>query len=205
MQKRMEVLEITAYEYFSTVFKIKNEELLKEISSCAVQKTLYKGEKIIHEGQVQNYIWLMERGCARGFYISPKGVDITDCIIFQSGSSVMGHNRLNINQKSIITIECIEDSKFFLIPISDIKKMYIKYVEIKDMYIFFLISAMEEHWKLKRVITQFSALERYQWFLQEYPELINKVPQKYIASFLGITPVTLSRVRKNNNIKRCTN
>ncbi|MDO4287394.1 MAG: hypothetical protein Q4C40_06695 [Eubacteriales bacterium] len=46
-------------------------------------------------------------------------------------------------------------------------------------------------------MTRYSAPQRYQWFLEEYPEVINLVKKKYIASFLNLTPQTLSLQRKN--------
>lgn len=55
---------------------------------------------------------------------------------------------------------------------------------------------MKSHWELKRVLNSCTAVQRYQWFLEEYPGLIDRVSNKYIASFLGMTPVTLSWLRR---------
>lgn len=71
-----------------------------------------------------------------------------------------------------------------------------QYSEIVELYNRFLISALNEHWKLKQVLVQYSAIQRYQWFMKEYPGLIDRVSNKHIASFLGMTPVTLSRLRR---------
>lgn len=49
---------------------------------------------------------------------------------------------------------------------------------------------------MKQVLAQCTALQRYQWFLEEYPGIIDQVNNKYIASFLGMTPVSLSRLRR---------
>ena len=51
-------------------------------------------------------------------------------------------------------------------------------------------------WKHKMILYRTTAMERYEWFLKDYPGLIDVVPHKYIASFLDMTPVTLSRLRK---------
>ena len=48
----------------------------------------------------------------------------------------------------------------------------------------------------RHILSSYSAMQRYQWFLEEYPGIIHRVSHKYIASFLGMTPVTLSRLRK---------
>ena len=70
------------------------------------------------------------------------------------------------------------------------------YEEAMALYNQMLIAALKAHWELKRVLNSYTAAERYQWFLDKYPGLIDKVSNKYIASFLGMTPVTLSRLRR---------
>ena len=68
--------------------------------------------------------------------------------------------------------------------------------ELMEIYNFFLRKALARHWEGKILMHQCAAMERYQWFLREYPGLINAVSNKHIASFLGMTPVTLSRLRR---------
>ncbi len=58
-----------------------------------------------------------------------------------------------------------------------------------------LQAALRSHWEMKTMICQHTAMERYQWFLQAYPGLVKKVNGKHIASFLGMNPVTLSRLK----------
>ena len=59
-----------------------------------------------------------------------------------------------------------------------------------------LQQALRTHWEIRTMLCQHTAMERYQWFLQTYPALADRVSNKYIASFLGLTPVTLSRLRR---------
>lgn len=60
----------------------------------------------------------------------------------------------------------------------------------------FLQKALQTHWEINNAMYQYQALERYQWFLRNYPNLDEQVNSRYIASFLSITPVTLSRLRR---------
>ena len=59
-----------------------------------------------------------------------------------------------------------------------------------------LIREMEEHQNIKHAIYMLNAKERYNWFLREYKDLIDRVSHRHVASFLNMTPVTLSRLRK---------
>ena len=59
-----------------------------------------------------------------------------------------------------------------------------------------LILSAQRHRDLKIVAYQYTAAQRYQWFLKNYPGLIDRIHHKYIASLLNMTPVTLSRIRR---------
>ena len=60
----------------------------------------------------------------------------------------------------------------------------------------YLLKALNVHWELKTMIGQESAMVRYHLFMKTYPGLVDHVRDKYVASFLGMTPVTLSRLRR---------
>lgn len=62
-------------------------------------------------------------------------------------------------------------------------------------YVQFLSRALRRHWESKMILSQYSAKDRYRWFLGKYPGVIDMVNHHYVASFLGMTPVTLSRIR----------
>ena len=121
---------------------------------------------------------------------------MTDCFSFSCGSTVMPFCQLELDISAPMTIEVLEDAKFFCIPIFVVIELQNNYVEVTRLYNQLLIKALNEHWKLKQILNSYTAVQRYQWFLEEYPGLIGKVSNKYIASFLGMTPVTLSRLRR---------
>lgn len=155
-----------------------------------------KGEYIVRIGEVMNDIYFMEKGIVRGYFLNVNGKDVTDCFSFCCGSVVMPFCQLELNRPSSITMEILEDAVFFCIPIARVLELQRHYLEVTMLYNQLLIKALNEHWKLKKVLNSYTAVQRYQWFLEEYPGLIGKVSNKYIASFLGMTPVTLSRLRR---------
>lgn len=189
-------LSITADDFYRNVFHLKDENLIQELVNATEIRYLKKGEFVVRIGEAQNEVYFLETGIARGYFLDVNGKDITDCFGFQCGTAVVSFGQLELNVQSSLSIEVLEDAKFFCIPTSSLIELQKSYFEIMFLYNQLLVKALNEHWKLKRVLNQFTAIQRYQWFLREYPGLIYKVKNKYVASFLGMTPVTLSRLRK---------
>lgn len=84
----------------------------------------------------------------------------------------------------------IQNSEIFSIPANTILKLRSEYQEISDLQIMILTRVASYHWGTRRMLYLKTAQERYEWFLERYPGL-----NYDIASFLNITPVTLSRIR----------
>ena len=145
------------------------------------------------ESTKTDFLFLVS-GIFRGYYLDVNGKEVTDCIGFKSGTPAM--SSAIDNAISPISIEAVVESVFLridgakLIPLIERSPLLLKiYNEV-------LQTAMQIHWALKVTVTQRTALERYQWFLENYPGLIDQVSNKHIASYLGMTPVTLSRMRR---------
>lgn len=189
-------LAITAYDFYQNVLHLKDKELIQEFSDATKVRSMKKGEYVVRIGEVLNEVYFMEKGISRGYFLDVNGKDVTDCFSFSCGSTVMPFCQLELDIPSPMTIEVLEDARFFCISISNVIELQNKYMEVTKLYNQLLIKALNEHWKLKQILNSYTAVQRYQWFLDEYPGLIGKVSNKYIASFLGMTPVTLSRLRR---------
>ena len=74
----------------------------------------------------------------------------------------------------------LEDGRFF-VSISAVIRLQKHYEEAMMLYNHLLIAAMKAHWKLKPVLNLHTAIQRYQWFLEKYSGLINKIKNKYNA------------------------
>ena len=180
-------MSIITDDFYRNVFHLKDENLIQELVSATEIRHLKKGEFVVRIGEVQNDVYFLETGIARGYFLDVNGKDVTDCFAFQCGTAAVSFGQLEVDVPSSMTIEMLEDGRFFCVPISVVIRLQ------KHL----LIVAMKAHWELKRVLNSCTAVQRYQWFLEEYPGLIDRVSNKYIASFLGMTPVTLSRLRRN--------
>lgn len=175
---------------------MQNEGLINRLVELTECRYVKKGDFIVHAGEAQNDVWLMETGIARGYLLDANGDDVTDCFIFRPGSAAMAISNLEPGISSPLAIEMLEDGKFYCVPISTVVELQQHYNEISILYTHLLADSLNMHWRLKRVLTQYTAPQRYEWFLKEYPGLIDRISKKYIASFLGMSPVTISRIRK---------
>ena len=189
-------MSITAYDFYKDVFRLKDKDLIQQFSDATKIRCMKRGEYIVRIGEVLNEVCFMEKGITRGYFLDVNGKDVTDCFGFRCGTAAVSFGQLEMDVPSSMTIEILEDSKFFCVPISVVIRLQKHYEEAMILYNHLLIAAMKEHWELKRVLNSCTAVQRYEWFLEKYPGLIGKVSNKYIASFLGMTPVTLSRLRK---------
>ena len=189
-------LSIKACDFYQNIFHLKDRKLIQELVSATEIRQLKKGEFVVRIGEVQNDVYFLETGIARGYFLDVNGKDVTDCFGFRCGTAAVSFGQLELNIPSPMTIEILEGGNFFCIPVSVVIRLTKHYEEAMTLYNQLLIDAMKAQWELKRVLNSYTAVQRYQWFLEEYPGLIDKVSNKYIASFLGMTPVTLSRLRR---------
>ena len=108
-----------------------------------------------------------------------------------------GMSRGELNSvKNAVGLEAMVDSEVLMIPVTVVEPMLQGSLELLRMYNRYLVSALEYHWETKMLLYRCTAMERYRWFLSRYPGLIDSISNKHIASFLGMTPVTLSRLRR---------
>lgn len=99
--------------------------------------------------------------------------------------------------KAKTNLEAITKVTAAKISISDLQELMQQFPELIWLYNRMLLEALDRHWNLKEVRYRLSATERYQWFLDTYPGLVEYVKAKHIASFLGMSPVSLSRLCRN--------
>ena len=119
---------------------------------------------------------------------------MTDCFIYAHGAPIV--SSIDLGEPNLLGIEALEDSELIAIPFSVVLPLVYSNLELVTLYNRLLSNSLKMHWKNKTALMQFTAAERYQWFLENYPGLIERINHRYIASFLGITPVSLSRVRR---------
>jgi signal-transduction protein with cAMP-binding, CBS, and nucleotidyltransferase domain len=187
-------------EYIDKITPLTSDErdiLLRKV----IIKEYKKGEIIIQEGVKSNYIYFIHKGIVRNF-ISQNNKTLN----FRSeGMIVTGYSTYNYDQgfKSKMNVECLENCTFILISVDTIHYVVenFKYGDRLGRYL------AEKHilelLELLIDIHSKSIIKRYNELNVKYSNIHQRVSQHYIASFLGTTPVHLSRLKtKHNNHKR---
>ena len=171
------------------------DEEFKVISKFFIPKKLRRKQFLLHEGEVCKNIGFVNYGCLREYTIDNKGSEhiiqfaIEDWWISDPNSFLSG-------LPSTYNIDALENSEVLLLEKSAREKLL---DSCPKMERFFRILIEANFVATQRRITESlstSAEERYLKFIKTYPKLIEQVSQNHIASYLGITPQSLSRIRK---------
>ena len=180
-------------EYFTSTFGITDLELLNHLESEAAVRHFKKGQYAYKVGNIMQEVLFLCNGVFRFFFLDEQGNELTDCFAFRSGEPVFP--ALDFTRPLPVNIQALASSECIAIPMTTIVSLIDNDPRIMKIYVEMLRKSLKIHWEGKLAMYQFSATERYLWFTQNYGELLDRVTHLHIASFLGISPVTLSRIR----------
>ena len=151
---------------------------------------------LLEEGEVAKKLYLIEKGCIRAWF-NNDGQDITFQFFFEN-STVASIESFRKKIPSPISIETIESSIVWCINKKDMDKIIaeISAIEkLRDQFIDAIFQRTFEYMKHYLSFIKDTPLQRYQHLIQEKPQIVKRVPQHYIASYLGISSVHLSRIK----------
>ena len=160
----------------------------------AKSKSFKKKEVIIEEGALKKDVYFIRSGLVRAYYINDKGDEITFGLIAEN-QILTNIDIILFDQPSRFYYECIEDSKTFSIDFDKVQNIIEHNPKLERNRKFFARNAMKKMLQRLETFVLMSAEERYVDFIKTNPTLSNRVPDKYLANVLGITPVSLSRIR----------
>ena len=167
---------------------------LKSLDSSKII-TVKKGEILVRNGDPSDNLFYVIKGCLRSYIISSKGKEHVFQFAPEDWIISARESQLN-NGIAILNIDAIEDSEVKIIQINSKDKINdLDKESLLDMNNK-LLKRNYAHQKRIIQLLSSSAQERYTEFIKIYPNLVQRVPQYMIASYLGITPEGLSRVRK---------
>jgi CRP-like cAMP-binding protein len=158
-------------------------------------RSLRAGESLHHAGQVAKHAAFVARGCLRSYVIDPKGKE--HIVMFAPETWWLADNiSLATKTPSPYFVDAIEDSDVLLIDPAAHEQL----VEKVPGYAAAFRKGLQRHAATKdqRIVKSLSssAEERYLDFVATYPSIATRVPQWMVASYLGVSPETISRIRK---------
>ncbi|HEY9046406.1 MAG TPA: Crp/Fnr family transcriptional regulator [Ohtaekwangia sp.] len=181
------------HTYIRSRITISDEEL-KSIDAACTLKKLRKKQYLLQEGDVWQYNAFVAKGCVRTYRVDERGGE--HVIQFSVENWWTGDRESLLTGKpSRCNIDAIEDSEIILIKKHDFDMLCKTIPALNEMVNMILQRSFNTAQNRIHASISLSAEEKYRDFIEKYPGLVNRVPQGMIASYLGISPETLSRVR----------
>ena len=182
-------------EFLAEKLHTNNPELIAAGISCMKYFSYAKGKFIVQAGEpISMYRFLATEGLVRCIYHTAQGKEITECVVSQVGNCIMPSAVLD--KPSPVDMEALTDVGIIAFPIDAVRKLEEKYPEVLRMENEALTECWREQWEMKRARYEYDAKERYLWFCRTQPGAAERMMKKHIASLLDISPVSLSRIRR---------
>ncbi len=178
-------------------------EMKEHISRHIVTAKAGKKNMLLREGEICTHIYFIRKGVVRGFF-REGAKDITTWINVEHEivSSIA-----TWDQPRPVTenIQVLEDAEFFVMKLEDLRELYTRFPEFNIVARKLLQKYYADAESRAYIARLTKAENKYRYFLKVHGPLTNRVPLKYIASYLGMTLETLSRIRKKMALHQVTN
>lgn len=180
---------------------IQSQSTIQTYARLAQRRHLKKGECLYYGGEDSTNLYFLISGILRGFTVSAGGKEYTECILHKYGHAHIGmigmdnHQEFKLNKN----LEALTEADLIYFDVRPIIKELPNSIEFLRVYVKKLEESYAQMWEVRAIMRE-SAQARYAWFQRTYPELQNIMQLKDVATFLGITPVTLSRIRAREAI-----
>lgn len=171
----------------------------ERITRVAFTEKLKKGDHFIREGSIPARFGFVVNGLFRYYYLNARGGEFTKGF-FPENNFITSYTAMKAHRPTYYSIEALEDSDIVVVDYHHWKSL----TDSHPCWTHFLLALLEKGYAKKeareRELLVLSAEERYRIFLDQFPHLETRIRQHLIASYLGITPVALSRIRKSMSL-----
>ena len=164
------------------------------LTTHAIPCSFRRGKLILKAGDICGQVYFIKKGAVRGFIKEDKK-DITTWITAEN-ELVTSISSLESDDPSIENMQAVETCEMFSLSFADLQNLYAQSPEFNIVIRKLLQQYYRDAERRAFIARLTNAENKYKYFLTRYSHLANRIPLKYIASFLGITLETLSRVRK---------
>ncbi len=166
---------------------------LDELESVLTPKKFQRGEFILAEGEVSKDIYWIAKGLVRLFY-EKNGKELTEHLAVEN-NIVMSIESLFREKPTHLQIMALEPTVVYAMPRLQLERKAIRSVNIQMLYRKILEESLIRSQVYADMMRFESAKSRYERFMKQHPQVVLRAPLVYVASYLQMTPETLSRVR----------
>lgn len=171
------------------------EEELNSIIPLFKKVKFYKNDYLLKEGKIENLYWFLEQGYARSYVTDPKGNDITT-EFYSKGDVVIDWSSFFLRNPTREYIQALTDCECWQLDFETFQKLFHSIETFREQGRTRLVQSYlsSKNHRISNIADQ--AKERYLQLLKGRPHIIQHIPLKHIATFLGITNYSLSRIRR---------
>jgi CRP-like cAMP-binding protein len=163
------------------------------------EKTVPAKTVLLHEGDVSRNAYFIREGCLR-LWFNNKGKDVTFQFFFEN-EAVSSVESFRSGEPSLFSIESVEPTTVYVISKKNFEEIFVANPVYAAIVQAALVKRMSHYSRLFMSYIKNTPEERYHELLKTSPHIIKRIPQHYIASYLGITSVSLSRIR-NREVRK---
>jgi len=160
---------------------------------------LNKGDLLLQKGKICKQMSFINRGSLRTFYFNHKAKEITHCFRTEM-TFVSSYRSFILQEPSLISIIALEETELIVIDYDKLQKLYSTSMTWQNVGRLLAERAYVEMEEYASVLNNESAKEKYLRLLDEQSEILRKANVEHIATYLGVTRRTLSRIRQEISI-----
>ena len=183
----------TELKQFINKYTSLSPDALEEIAGKFKSRVIKKYDYLLREGETCRDLVFVQKGCLRLYYLK-EDIEVSVWFAFAQSSAIEIYSFISENRSDYF-LQAIEDGEILYLPKAALNKLYKEHPKMQEM--------MRNFWEdvILNLINRFTALQKDS-AEKRYMDLLNKpgylqtIPQKYLASFIGVTPTSLSRIRK---------
>jgi CRP/FNR family transcriptional regulator, anaerobic regulatory protein len=172
-----------------------SDEAAQAMASCFTLRTLQKKDHWLRAGDICDSIVFIWKGCLRIYFPFEDG-SVRTARFFFEGGWVSDYESVNSHKPANMGIDALEYTELYEVKMKDIQSLYDRFPELERVGRLIAEANVVDLCARYRSLLNDTPLTRYVNLVASQPEVVDRVAQHYIASFLGIEPESLSRIRK---------
>ena len=180
-------------QFFQQIYPLKDESVAA-ILSIFSEENFSKKDFLVRQGNTSTKLYFIYAGCVREYFEDANANEVNTWFGFENSIAISTYSFFS-QKPSLTHIQAIEDIKTIVIKYEDLQRLFDQFHDIERLGRLIVEQYLVQIEEMKIILQTLSARERYEFIITNKPEIIQRIPLKHLASFLGIQLETLSRVR----------